>query len=363
MSIINGYGSARLDSTPVLDIMPLFDLGYAGFTQLRGSYRRFAQGSQAWIQAMADQAAAHFGTAYTPHLGCQVTAIIPGDGSNTPVVEWETTDKTTGRAPFDMVVSTVDMHMNAELLDNAQNPLWSSLYAPVVGQRGDTTLWPLEPGYCYLHQDPEYLAPGLPDPPLETLQFTAAFAGDGQGGYDLAKTYTTFVQANLVGYIPESPQDKWYLTMYGFDPESEGITPPATEPGHAFNYVHGMLMPTYMVPQKLAFHVAQSVSSYAPPRAKQAQTGLFFAGNNLTMDTEEGALLSGFCIAKYALGIDAMATLGPATGPAPDPGVLLAATLEFDALFALMFPPAFLDSAAAIEALQSMMTQIAQLPT
>ena len=59
MSIMNGYGRARLDSTVLLDIAALWDLGYASFIAPTEGYARFADGAQSWVQQMANLARIH----------------------------------------------------------------------------------------------------------------------------------------------------------------------------------------------------------------------------------------------------------------------------------------------------------------
>jgi len=92
-----------------------------------------------------------------------------------------------------------------------------------------------------------------------------------------------------------------------------------------------------MIPEKLKFHRAQSKSPYHAARVDQAQTNIFFAGNNLIMDSEESALASGLAIAKYAFGVDPIQILTPA-GSIKTP-LLQKAAIEFDVVFdAFMFP-------------------------
>lgn len=119
-------------------------------------------------------------------------------------------------------------------------------------------------------------------------------------------------------------------------------------------------MPTFMVDQKLAFHVAQSISPYHPPQSGQKQTGIYFAGNNLTMDSEEGALMSGLCLAKYAFGVDAIRTLLPPPG-LKDLETWLLAAAEFVALYELMFPPPFTDSTTTVNSLELVLGRLMSL--
>jgi len=364
MSIMNGYGGARLDTTALIDIAALWDLGYASFTTATEGYARFANGAQSWVHHMAGLAQDHFGPALTLTLNSSVSQIYPTSQGGA-AVKW--VDLGTGKESFevfDIVVSTLDMQTNAGVFNSSNNPLWDSLYEPRIGstqgRKVGTSVWPLIPGYCYVHQDPSVLAPGMPTPLRETLQMNASYAGDGNGGFDLIKTYTTYIESNLLGITLKDPTDEWYLTMYGFDPADYGITPPPTSPGHSFEWVHGMWMPTFMVEQKLAFHVAQGVSPFQPPRPGQQDTGIYFAGNNLTMDSEEGALMSALCLAKYAFGVDAMRTLLPPPG-LKDLETWLLAVAEFDVLYALMFPPLLSDSASTARSLESLLRRMIAL--
>jgi len=362
MSIMNGYGAARLDTTALIDIAALWDLGYASFIAPTEGYARFAKGAQSWVQQMVTLAQKQFGAALTLTLNSRVEKIVPNPPNQTTVT-W--VDNATGKESsdsFDVVVSTLDMQTNSGVLDSPDNKLWSSLYEPYIGSTAGlkfcTSVWPLIPGYCYIHQDKSVLAPGMPSTLLETLQMNASFAGDGQGGFDLIKTYTTYIESNLLGITLKNPADEWYLTMYGFDPSEYGITPPSTSPDHRFEWVHGMWMPTFMVEQKLAFHTAQSISPYHPARSGQLATGVYFAGNNLTMDSEEGALMSGLCIATYAFGVDAKWTLFPPPVPVKDLETWLLAVAELDVLYAMMFPPALPEATSTADALESLLGRL-----
>jgi len=106
-----------------------------------------------------------------------------------------------------------------------------------------------------------------------------------------------------------------------------------------------MWLPSFMVSPKLAFHGAQSSSPHATPHPEQEDTGIFFAGNNLTMDSEEGAFVSALAIAKYAFGLDA-----PKLVASDDTRASAWAEIEFDVLYELMFPPRLLDTARRVAA-------------
>ena len=252
--------------------------------------------------------------------------VLSHTGGETPI------DRT-----FDLVVSSLDMRANSLIMSG--QPGWE-VFQPYIGDTTayGTTVWPLQPGFCYLHQDPSVLAPGLPSPPGETMQFTAPPAPPGQP-YDLTYSYTTYVESNLLGLTPPAPSVDLYLTMYGFDPRANPSTPvPTKGVKMSMDWVHGMWLPTFMADQKLAFHAAQGVSPHYPPIHSQHGSRIFFAGNNLTMDSEEGALLSGFAIAKYAFGFDPMLTLLP-NPDKKDIEHYAEAVALFEAFFELMFAP------------------------
>jgi hypothetical protein len=235
------------------------------------------------------------------------------------------------------VVSTLDMNGNSTILHNPHNQLWSFFEQYVGTPSGDTnTRWNLVPGYCYLHQDASLLAPGLPTPPQETLQFTAYWATQKQP-YDITTTFTTYIERNLMGV--EDRDFEYYLTMYGFDPtKTPGV--PVPKKGvlcpTPMNWVHGMWLPFFMHEQKKAFHTAQGVGAQQGPYRDQQDTGIYFAGNNLTMDSEEGALVSALAVAQYAFAFESPRLLAPPIGKL-SPAYALA-LLEYAYLYHLMFP-------------------------
>lgn len=333
MSIMNGYGSALLDQVIVGDVIPIFDWGLGAFTHPTEGFARFRDGAAFWVQTMAEIAKRQLGDDLTIELGTSVTSFAPG---TTPTVTTQVGDKST-TCPFDIVVSTLDMFTTARLLYN--KPGWDIL-GPYVGNPTTfgTTVWPLQPGFCYLHQDPSILAPGLPSPLQETLQFTAPVTPKG-GRYDLNLSYTTYIESNLLGIA--NPDKQYYLTMYGLDPSQYPSVPvPKIGIQTSMNWVHGMWLPSFMAQQKLRFHAAQGVSRFVPPLPSQKPTNLFFAGNNLTMDSEEGALLSGLALAKYAFGFNPMMSLLP-TIDWKDVKQYGEALLLFEAMYELMFAPSW----------------------
>jgi hypothetical protein len=342
MSIMNGYGAALLEKVILADIAPLFDLGLASMTQQTSGFGRFHGGAGAWVLEMAAVAQAHFGAQLDIRCGADVTALRTlSRDSGGPTVTWTESGQPAQTQTFDYVVSTLDLHTVAGLL--AGDVRWS-FYEPFIGTPTEygTSVWDLQPGYCYLHQDRTVLAPGLQSGNQETLQFTAPDVSKTPDGYDLAKTYTTYIESNLLGITLENPADEWYLTMYGFDPTTvEGLPVPASGTiNQQMQWEHGMWLPSFMTGPKLAFHTAQGVSPHAKPYTGQQDTRVWFAGNNLTMDSEEGAFMSAMAIAEFVFGIDA-----PQLVASADTRASAWATIEFDVLYHLMFPPHILDTA------------------
>ncbi len=210
------------------------------------------------------------------------------------------------------------------------------MYSDTVGKvtpgKVCTSVWPLQPGYCALHQDTSLLARHAGPQRLETLQFNAQVGAIGdEGEFDLSKTFSTYIESNLMGIPVTDANEDFYLTMYGYEPEEK----PEKRVWDS-NWNHGMWLPSFMVEEKLNFHKAQSISPHHSHHLSQRDTGIFFAGNNLTMDSEEGALISGMAIAKYAFGVDPMQCLTPTDGNGGSS--LELARIEFDVLFGLMFP-------------------------
>ena len=347
MSIMNGYGSALLDEVTVLELAPLFDLGLAKFTAPGVGFKRFAKGSGQWITTMYEFAQSVLGPNLNVLLGETVGQVWPA--SPKPMVQL--LSEPTPRA-YDAVVLTIDMLHCSQVLHNANNALWSSVYAKYVGTNDadnqTNSVWPLIPGYCYLHQDRSIFAPNMPWPPQETLQFTAYWATQ-QTPYDITYSFTTYVEKALMGVT--DPAFEYYLTMYGFDPTKvSGVPiPAATKTTTSMNWTHGMWLPFFMEAQKQAFHLAQGASQYQTPYPNQSKTGIFFAGNNLTMDSEEGALASALVVADYAFDIPYANLLLPVSLGSKPWEVYALALAEIYALYhRLMFPSAKGSGAAPV---------------
>lgn len=311
LSIMNGYGAALLDQIYVPEAAFLWNHDYASFTDWSSNFMRFHYGAMQWVQTMAQDAVDLMPNGSVNIVtGASVTDVYPGP--NGPTVAWETKEGTHSRI-FDSVVLTTDMAATGEMLAGSSNPL-RDFYADYVGQ----DVWGLIPGFCYLHQDSSILAPGTPSPPEETLQFTAYWATQ-QDPFDLEKSWTTYSYKNLMGV--GDPDFEYYLTMYGFDPAKDPTVPTPTNPvpPTPMNWVHGMWLPSFMWNQKMKLRNAQGISPHVPALPLQKNTHIYFAGNNLTMDSEEGALVSAMALASYAFDIDPLAIVLSGTWPL-DPG-------------------------------------------
>jgi hypothetical protein len=298
LSIMNGYGAALLDQIYVPEAAFLFNKQYASFTKWSSEFARFRYGAMQWVQTMAQDAVNRMPNGSVNILtGAAVTDVNPGP--NGPSVVW-TADGNTHTEGFDSVVLTTDMEVNGKLLGGDDNPL-KNFYAQYVGQE----IWHLIPGYCYLHQDASILAPGTPNPPEETLQFTAYWSTKKKP-FDLVTSWTTYSYKNLMGV--DDPDFNYYLTMYGYNPEDEPDLPTPNNPidPTPLNWVHGMWLPSFMWNQKMKLRNAQGVSRYVEPLPTQQDTHIYFAGNNLTMDSEEGALVSAMAVSSYAFDVDAL---------------------------------------------------------
>ena len=342
MSIMNGYGDALLTELLVGDLAPLFDLGYASFTENVNGYGRFKDGADSWVQQMWALSGQQLGANIRGVFSSTVTQVYPSP--NGPTVVWTTNGQSSGPKAFDIVVSTLDMRSNSLVLNNPNNALWSNVFEPSIGTVVDaykTTVWPLMAGFCSLHQDPSVLSP---TPRKEVLQFNAVpGAINGGPGFNLLNSNSTYIASNLMGIPGVDAKDDWYVTMFGFVPDAKDQPKNAIWSGA---WTHGMWLPTFMIPEKLKFHRAQSKSPYHKPHFDQTQTNIFFAGNNLIQDSEEGALASGLAIAKYAFGVDPIALLTPPGGGAT-PAALEKAKLEFDMMFDFIMFPSLLEEALA----------------
>lgn len=299
LSIINGYGAALSGEVKFEDLFPLFAHvpgiwpGLGSFTSPGSGYQRFVDGASSLIEALNANAQSIRPSRIL--LNTTVSSVVAADTLPGPVTVTYSQDcEAPVSETFDKAVITTDMDATRKMLDVPQNAeLWAELYSKYLSASD----WPLLPGACYIHTDEELLSPDLRQQ-CETLQFTAYYApASSAPGYDLFKTYTTYLQKNLHDNVDASGL---YLTMYGYVPDaSQGDKVP--DPKKVLfqeTWTHGMWLPTFMMDAKKALHHAQ------PPGASlsypgQLETGIYFAGNNTTADSLEHAFLSGAIIGNY----------------------------------------------------------------
>ncbi|MCA9622211.1 MAG: NAD(P)-binding protein [Myxococcales bacterium] len=296
LCIINGYGTVDLLETTMEDLFPIFaripglqdDGPYGSFTSVGRGWDRFEHGATQWVVAMIDYAVAR-GTQVRTAARVERLA-RRGDRW---VVRW-TSGATYGPggvalAPgtesheddFDTVVLTTDMTTNRKLLDNDDNPHWAQQRDILSPRR-----FRLLPGACYIHQDDTVLAPALRDG-LEDGQFTGYFAwGDRDEGstlydlpYDLGSSFQTYLMQNVLG----TPAPL-YVSMYAED--RTAVVPAPDKTQFVRTWRHGRWVASFFREAKRALHRVQGLGD------------LWFAGNNTTIDSEEGALLSAMIIAS-----------------------------------------------------------------
>jgi len=327
MSIINGYGSALLKDTIFMDLFPIFatlplphswkfPTPLGSFTQPGTGWQRFANGAQSWVEAMLEVAQSL--TSSTIILDSKVSAVWTDQSTSQVSVRWS---KNGGKPiltrAFDKVILTTDMWTNSKLLNNPQNQYyWNNVYynskfGYPIGDYRDTNMKPSGPnvtwdllwGKCYIHTDSSMLSPDLMQQ-QETLQFNAYYAPhpnnpDGSN-YDLINTFTTYIQKNVLN---DPDADGLYLTMYGYipDPSKQKVPDPKkvlfSEP-----WTHGRWTPSAMDGPKTKLFMAQGLGNI--PYPGQMNTNIYFAGNNTTVDSEDGALISALAIANYAFGVN-----------------------------------------------------------
>ena len=314
LSIINGYGAALMSETTFVDIIPLFatipfeNTPLGSFTQPGVGWQRFTNGAQSWVQAMSIVAQSLAPSKILLNTHALSVSTDQASGSVTVVYKTDPT-AVIQSATFDKVVLTTDMWTNSKLLNNPRNQyFWNNLYKTYVGYGrdinnnplGSPVVWDLMWGQCYIHTDSSMLSPDLMQQE-ETLQFTAYYAPTGGGNYDLSKTYTTYMQKNLLN----GPRAAGlYLTMYGYipDPSKGDKVPDPVKVIYTTPWTHGKWTPAFMGGAKGNLHLAQGFGNISYPG--QMNTNVYFAGNNATADSEEGALDSALAVAEYAFGID-----------------------------------------------------------
>jgi len=111
----------------------------------------------------------------------------------------------------------------------------------------------------------------------------------------------TKVQKNLV---MDPAAAGLYLTMYGYIPDaSKGDkVPDPAKVIYSTPWTHGKWNPAFMGGAKGQLHIAQGLGNISYPG--QMNTNVYFAGNNATADSEEGALDSALALAEYAFGVN-----------------------------------------------------------
>ena len=349
LSIINGYGAALMGETMVGDLIPFFAHipllpTPLGSLKVPGKgWQRFTSGASSWVQAMVDVARRY--TSPTLLTGCTAKAVYTEQGGANPVhVSWTDASGKLQQSQFDKVVLTTDMYTCADLLNNQNNgQLWKQIYKDHI----DKDLWPLQAGACYIHSDPDVLAPQLSGFQKETLQFTASFApSDKYPYYEMYKTYTTYLQENL---LANPKAAGLYNTMYGYIPDpAHDKLPDPKKVIFQETWTHGHFAPSFQVPAKKSLYLAQ-----APGLSKQypgqLPTNVYFAGNNTTYDSEEGALEAAMIIANYAFGIDYPLSGGSVLHPSMALSHELAAFLYKTFYTKVMFPGSDADSGPVAE--------------
>ncbi len=312
LSIINGYGAALMDQTLIVEIIPLFatipfevtPLG--SFTKPGVGWQRFTNGAGSWVQAMVTVAQTLAPSKIL--LNTNVLSMWSDPTTGKVTVTWKT-DPTAviSSGVFDKVVLTTDMWTNSKILNNPQNQYyWTNLYKKYIGYGRDVNMnplgspvvWDLMWGQCFIHTDSKMLSPDLMQQ-QETLQFNAYYASTGGGKFDLLKTYTTYIQKNVLN---KTGADGLYLTMYGYIPsKANGDTmPDPSKVIYTTPWTHGKWTPAFMGDAKKNLHLAQGLGNITYPG--QMNTNIYFAGNNTTTDSEEGALDAAIAIAEYAFG-------------------------------------------------------------
>ncbi|MGZ3454394.1 MAG: NAD(P)-binding protein [Polyangiales bacterium] len=300
LCIINGYGTVDLLETTMQDLFPIFTRlplvqpagPYGSFTEPGLGWDRFTDGATSWVKAMSDLGEARGAKV---RLAAQVRKVRRR--GREWIVEW-TSGATYGKggvplAPgsdaheeaFDEVVFTTDMTTNVALLDHDENPHREAHRVYLSGDR-----FRLLPGVCYIHQDESLLAENLRDG-KEDGQFTGTFAwGKTDEGsrfydlpYDLGAAFQTYFMDNILGTPAPC-----YVSMYAEDRAAQVPAPDKTIFRRTWR--HGRWVASFFRQGKRELHRVQGLGN------------LWFAGNNTTIDSEEGALLSAMIIAAHFAG-------------------------------------------------------------
>ena len=297
LCIINGYGTGDLLETTFEDMFPIFTKipglqhkgPYGRFTEPGTGWDRFTKGSSSWVAAMATYGKTKGAKL---ELGQSVVAVYPL-ASGKVRVEWSPTrDVERAKknpmhvvpklsAEFDEVVLTTDMTTNRTLLDNPSNTLYATQKDYISEDK-----FALIPGVCYIHQDDDCLSPYLRDK-KEDGQFVGAYAfgQTAPGGneydlpYNLENAFQTYLMKNILG----TPVD-CHVSMYA---KNSGAQLPAeSKIIHKKEWRHGRWVASFFDKAKKELHRIQGVGH------------IWFAGNNTTVDSEEGALVSAMILAN-----------------------------------------------------------------
>lgn len=298
LCIINGYGTGDLLDTTFEDLFPIFTRipglqpkgPYGNFLEPGRGWDRFTEGATSWVMAMANYAVTK-GTQLK--LGKTVVAVYPKAGDKVVVEYSPTADVILARTDpmhpvpkqsleFDEVILTTDMTTNRYLLDNPSNGLYGTQKDYITEDK-----FALIPGVCYIHQDDECLSPHLRDK-KEDGQFVGAYAW-GQTPpsglnfyelpYDLEAAFQTYLMKNILG----TPVD-CHVSMYAVTDRSK--LPAADKIIHTKTWRHGRWVASFFDQAKKELHRIQGLGH------------IWFAGNNTTVDSEEGALVSAMIIAN-----------------------------------------------------------------
>ena len=303
MSVIMGYGRPDLSEILFEDLLPIFGKipEYPGpmgsWTQPGVGWQRWVKGARSWVQTMYDVASQSVEIDFAK--SSKATAVWLDLNNRTGPVTVAYPEFPNGKA-FDKVVLTTDMQTNAGLLKNPNNAAaWQALYQDVLSpQRWNV----LQGGTCYIHGDTSILSPELLSLGHESVQFTAYHSTvDAKPGepYNLDTTYASYFVEN----VRQDPAAKqMYVTMYGPNQPQDTLpkNPYVTKP-----FIHGLWLPGSMEQSTKVVYRAQGAGGMngGKPWLPNTGTNLYFAGNNTTMDSVEGALVSALVIANYAFGV------------------------------------------------------------
>ena len=314
--IMNGYGGDTYLDMTLQDLFPLvaslfpevlgFDGPLLNFFNPGEGWQRFEKGTITWIEAMAKSAVdkgaiinASPGVYEGPFPPCLVQSVYPSTDGSGYVVDWTQMtfeEELQASDTFDEVVFAVAMPQCKDILNNTNNASNWAKQQPYIEAIANLTV----KGACIVHHD-ESIITNYPNPEYQSLlHFTGEFSGTGAKKgknatsdmdklpYDLEKCYSTFMLNNIYDMPDDMPPT--FLTMYG----SAGVVNPPAKDKIVVekNWVHGRWSSSFWTEAKENLYNIQGQIPGVGP------TGLWFAGNNCTADSEEGALVSGLVIAN-----------------------------------------------------------------